>query len=269
VDVIAGTGTQFTPQTGVNAAGVPNTPPFIMADSLQTTFPPALPVGSPASITIGIAPTNVDDGTLLLTTQARITLNDTNSFQGVQRAFIAALGTACDSTAAVGTPGNLAGVNNPSNGSSFLIPAGTFSATTLPPNVQFRMCVLANGVDFLSAPRDISATVTIEMCVAVGDTGCVPPPPSSGVVQHWDLSGGDIRISGIRADAATNNDTLININNLGPTDGQIVKLEVFRTQVISSQAAPACTIAPVPGVTIFANSGNQFHAVAINALCFA
>jgi len=264
VDVIGGNGTEFTPQTGTNINGVLGTPPVVQADSLQGTG-----TAAPFSIAIIIAPTNVDDGTLGLSSRARITLNDNNSFQGVQRAFIADAGTACDSTQAVGSPSNLAGVNSPTNGSNFLVPASSFSATTPPGVVLFRMCVLANGVDFLSAPRDISATVSIEMCTGVGQSGCVPPQPVTGVVQHWDLSGGDIRISGIRGDIPTNNNTLININNLGPTDGQIVRLQVYRTQVITTQSAPACTLAPVPGVTIFANSGHQINAQQINALCLA
>lgn len=262
VDVIAGNGSTFTPQTGTDLTGALGVSPVIQADSLQGTGSAA-----PWSIAIFIAPTNVDDGTLGLTTQARITVTDTNSFQGVQRVFVAAVGTACDSTQAVGSASNLAGVNSPVNGSSFVIPQASFSATTPPPSVQYRMCVLANGVDFLAAPRDISATVTIEMCTVFPQVGCVPPPPQSGVVQHWDLSGGDIRISGIRGDVPTNNNTLININNLGPTDGQIVRLQVYRTQTITSQAAPACTIAPVPGVTIHANGGAQITAQQINALC--
>jgi hypothetical protein len=264
VDVIAGNGSEFTPQTGTNLVGVLGTPPILQADSLQGSGSAA-----PYSIQIAIAPTNVDDGTLGLTTVAQITVTDSNNFQGVQRAFIAAVGTACDSTQVVGSPSNLAGVDNPINGSAFTIPAASFSATTPPPNVQFRMCVTANGIDFLAAPRDISATVSILMCTGIFQFGCQPPTPVTGVVQHWDLSGGDIRISGIRGDVATNNNTLININNLGPTDGQIVRLQVYRTQTITSQAAPACTIAPVPGVTIHANGGAQINAQQINALCFA
>jgi hypothetical protein len=264
VDVISGNGTEFTPQTGTNITGVLGTPPIIQADSLQGTG-----TAAPFSIAIFIAPTNVDDGTLGITTQARITVTDNNNFQGVQRAFIADVGTACDSTQAVGSSSNLAGVDNPTNGSSFLIPASSFSATTPPPNVLFRFCVLANGVDFLSAPRDISAQVSIEMCTVFPQAGCQPPAPVAGVVQHWDLSGGDIRISGVRGDVVTNNNTLINLNNLGPTDGQIVRLQVYRTQTVATQAAPACEIAPVPGVTIHGNGGHQITAQEINALCLA
>jgi len=263
VDVISGNGTEFTPQTGTNVTGVLGTPPIIQADSLQGTG------AAPFSLAILIAATNVDDGTLGLTTRAQITINDNNNFQGVQRVFIADIGTACDSTQAVGSSSNLAGVNNPTNGATFLIPASSFSQTTPPPNVIFRFCVLANGTDFLAAPRDISATLAILMCQGIGQNGCQPPPPTTGVVQHWNLSGGDIRISGLRGDVVTNNNTLINLNNLGPTDGKIVKLEVFRTTNAATQAAPACTIAPVPGVTIFANSGHQLTAQQINALCLA
>ncbi len=265
VDVIAGNGSTFTPQTGTNLVGALGVSPVIQADSLQGTG-----AANSWSYQIAIAPTDVDDGTLGLSTQARITVTDTNNFQGVQRAFIAdAVGAVCDSTQAVGSPQNRAGVDNPVNGSSFLVPAALFSATTAPGTVNFRMCVVANGVDFLAAPRDISGTISIEMCTGIGQTGCLPPAPVTGVVQHWDLSGGDIRISGLRADAATNNNTLINLNNLGPTDGGIVRLQVYRTQTISTQAAPACTIAPVPGVTIHANGGHQITGQEINALCLA
>ena len=263
VDVISGNGTEFTPQTGTNVTGVLGTPPIIQADSLQGTG------AAPFSLLIAIAPTNVNPGTLGLTTRAKVTVNDNNSFQGVQRVFIADIGTACDSTQAVGSSSNLAGLNNPTNGQEFFIPAASFSETTAPPDVRFRFCVLANGTDFLAAPRDISATLTIVMCTGIGQVGCQPPTPVTGVVQHWDLSGGDIRISGVRGDLVTNNNTLINLNNLGPTDGQIVRLQVYRTTNAATQAAPACTIAPVPGVTIFANSGHQITAQQINALCLA
>src|SRR5262249_4812626 len=140
VDVIGGNGTEFTPQTGTNLVGALGVPPIIQADSLQGTG-----TAGPFSIQIGIAVTNVDDGTLGLTTVAQITVNDNNGFQGVQRAFIADAGTACDSTQAVGSPSNIAGVDTPVNGSTFLIPQASFSATTPPPFVRYRMCVTANG----------------------------------------------------------------------------------------------------------------------------
>ena len=135
---------------------------------------------------------------------------------------------------------------------------------------SLRFCVLANGNDFLSAPRLISATVTFEMCFVAPLSGCLPPNPVAGPVQAWNLSGGDIRVSGVRGDTSTNHDTLFNINNLGETDGTVLRLQVYRTGLVGAgtgpQLTPACTLNN-PGFDIPRRSGLQIRATQIQTLC--
>jgi len=269
IDILNGNGNQFTAASGTDLLGNFGNPPLVQADSLQVANQaPTIFPASPFSIAIFIAFTNIDDGTLGLSTQARITVNDNFNFQGVTRVFVAAVGSVCDSTQAPGSSSNIAGVNNPTNGASFVIPQSVFSATTGPgpTSVQFRFCAVVNGNDFLSAPRDITATVAIEMCTGIGQGGCQPPAPVGGVVQHWDLSGGDLRITAVKS-TPFGDFTNITINNLGSTDGRIVRLEVYQIDALITRTAPSCTVLNFPGITFFANGGQNIAASQINAQC--
>ena len=271
IDVLSGTGANFTPQTGTSATGVLGVPPIVMADSRQGTN-----VANPFSIAINVAALTNPVAFFGLGAVATVTVGDSQSFQGVQKVFIAAGGTNCDSTAATNTPANVvSSVNNPTGSSLTLtLPAGAngFDASTLSGvggQKLFRLCVLTTGTTFLN-PRTITANVDVTVTGGIGCCNHSQTLPTGALAaQIWQLNGGDIRISGVRADAATNNNTLINLNNLGSVAGPIVLLQVFRTQT-TADVPVACELnTAAVGLTLNGNGGKQLTAQQINALCLA
>jgi hypothetical protein len=273
IDVLAGTGATFTIDTGTSPTGVLGAAPVVMADSRQGSHP--------ANPSIAIAVATLTDPVSSfpgIGASATVTLVDSQKFQGVQKVFIAAGGTNCDSTATAPSAGNLVQSSGSIVGQSSVVltlPSeanGGFDQTTPPTTGAgklFRLCVLANGTDFLD-PRTITANVDVNITCSPGLCQHSSDLPTGALnAQIWQLTGGDIRISGVRADAATNNNTLINLNNLGPTDGAIVLLQVFRTQTVTTQATPACTLDTAGvGVTLNGNGGHQITGQDINAACF-
>jgi hypothetical protein len=189
-------------------------------------------------------------------------------FSGISRIFIAASGTACDSTVGPGVAANLVqSVVNPVSPTTIgPIPAANFAAGVPVPAVgattptDFIVCVLVNNVTFLN-PRVLLASVDI---VVTGAGVNDPAATAAGAVQTWNINGADFRMTGVKG-GPVGHDTVISINNHGVNNATIRRLEVRRLDQLVDPglgAPPSCVVTNVPAATktIFRQSGATIRA---------
>jgi hypothetical protein len=277
IDVVVGTGGEFTGATGRNANGTTGPGQNVLADSRQGDFSvnPILRFTVVSNdMNVGNNPLACTPGVSCFFARGKVRPADpVQLFQAVRRVLIGDASTICDSTVSPIVGGNLVQSSLNPVGSSPLSPMtlpttgsiGTGFDETLSADRDYRFCVRVNGTDFIN-PRQLTTSLNVD--VTGGDGFFQDPPESSqSNVQLWNLSGGDIRVTGVRA--GSGNETNISLNNMGVPDGAITRLEVFRIDATGTAAAPACvrTADPTVNKPVWANGGATLRGSEINASC--
>jgi hypothetical protein len=263
VAVAAGAdGTQFTAATGTDAAGLLGGVPTVQADSGQGSGLVA------SSFALTVTGKDVDENTNTngnpapgLTTTANIILANTD-FSGISLFRIVPAGLACSAGNALVSSGA-----SPTIPTTLTLPAdgaGGVDETTAAGTKNYTLCTLVNDTTFLN-PRVITGSVDFNTLTALLGAND-PAPTSAAAVQTWTINGADIRVTGVRG-GPTGNETNISINNLGPTNGTIRRLEIYRigTTLVAGLAAPSCVVSNIPGATfsLWSNAGNNISATGL------
>jgi hypothetical protein len=249
-------GSQFTAATGSSAAGANGIAPIVLTDSGDLG----------ALITITTAPKTNDDASFGLATSANVFVSGAD-FSGISRIYISDGGTECKSTVGPGALGNFVqSALNPTSPVTLLLPTDDavavntgFDQTTTAGVRTFRLCVLVDGATFLN-PRIILASVDIN---TTGAGALNPAATVSAAAQTWSINGADFRMSGVKGGPA-GNDTVISVNNHGPINASLRRVEIRRVDqtVGPGLAAPSCVVTDVPAATktFFSNSGGTVRA---------
>jgi hypothetical protein len=269
VAVAAGAnGTQFTAATGTNAAGLLGGTPTIQADSGQGTG------AVPSTFALTVTAKNVDEVTNTngnaapgLTTSVNLIVANTD-FSGISRLLVADAGTPCNAGVAAPAAANrVISAANPTIPTTLLLPGaagGGVDQTTAGGTYNFTLCSVVNGTTFLN-PRVLTGSVDFNTVTALAGAND-PAPTAAAAVQTWTINGADIRVTGVRG-GPTGNETNISINNLGPTNGTIRRLEIYRigTTLSAGLAAPSCIVTNIPGSTfsLWSNAGNNIAATGL------
>jgi hypothetical protein len=160
------------------------------------------------------------------------------------------------------------------NPAVLVVPQATFSTNTPAPAVgtttpvNLIVCITVNGTTFLN-PRTFTAAVSIALTGPAGLQN--PAGVGATTVQTWNINGADFRLTGVKG-GPTGNTTVISINNLGPNNATLRRLEVYRLDSTGALGAPSCVVTNVSGATktFFARSGQTLNAETdVTTLCSA